>query len=32
MNADKILKVCDTHDKIISKGVEVNEHYLQKRR
>ena len=30
MNADKFLKDNDNHDKIISKGVETNEHYLQK--
>ena len=30
MNADKFLKVCDTQDKILAKGVETNEHHLQK--
>ena len=32
MNADNFLKVYDRHDKIIAKGVEIYEHYLQKRR
>ena len=32
MNADKFLKVCDAQDKILAKGVEIYEHYLQKRR
>ena len=30
MNADNFLKVCDSHDKIIAKGVEQNESHLQK--
>lgn len=30
MNDDNFLKVNDSRDKIISKGVETNEHYLQK--
>ena len=30
MNADNFLKVNHSHDKIMSKGVETNEHYLQK--
>ena len=30
MSADNFLKDNDSHDKIISKGVEINEHYLQK--
>ena len=30
MNEGNFLKVHDSHDKIMSKGVEVNEHYLQK--
>ncbi len=32
MNADNFLKVNVSHDKILAKGVETNEHYLQKRR
>ena len=32
MNEGNFLKVHDSHDKIIAKGVEANEHYLQKRR
>ena len=30
MSADKILKDNDSHDKILAKGVETNEHHLQK--
>ena len=30
MNADNFLKVYDSHDKIIAKGVEANENHLQK--
>ena len=32
MNADNFLKDNDSHDKIIAKGVEIYEYYLQKRR
>ena len=30
MSVDNFLKDNDSHDKILAKGVETNEHYLQK--